>query len=108
MTEEVKLDHRAKKRIKEVKRKARPGEYINSNLKNPVYKVREFLYMIIYLTTVILKKLVFKFAVFYLSNLLFFILFHIRLHKKRQGKDTRHFHGINLKNLKFCKLNNFL
>lgn len=28
MTDELKLDHRAKKRIKEVKRKARPGKHI--------------------------------------------------------------------------------
>jgi hypothetical protein len=26
MTEDIKLDHRARKRIKEVKKKARPGE----------------------------------------------------------------------------------
>lgn len=28
MMDELKLDHRAKKRIKEVKRKARPGKHV--------------------------------------------------------------------------------
>lgn len=34
MTDELKLDHRAKKRIKEVKRKARPGKHIHNLFHN--------------------------------------------------------------------------